>query len=609
MFDSHVDNRSQAEGKQSKRSTAGRSIRRASGSRKGKARRLRLIPPEDSWQEWDAQYGIPVLRGEIVVGKYTLLAVERHYRDLQDGHKRGLYFSPDHGWHVIQFIEKFFFHIKGSLAGHPILLDPWQKFWTAVLYGWRREGGQRRFTRAYEEVARKNGKSTWKGPQGAYLFMMDGEPGAEVYAVATTREQAMTVFKPAFENMKRWVKRSPGVARSLRIFEGMNQERIEAGAAVFKPIASNADAQDGFNPSAILFDELHAQKSREQWDVLESGLGARHQPLLSAITTAGFILDGICTETRDYLISILEGRREDDDVFGYIYTIDEGDDPFDEKVWAKANPGLGRSKTLAYMRGMARKAKALPSAAINFKTKDLNVWCNDADGWLEIDVWDRGKKEFDPEVLRGRTCFGGLDLASTRDVTAFSLVFPPEEDGGDWYVLVWVWCPRAKVEAQADDAAPYSKWEKAGWLTVTEGDVTDYKPIYRVVTQACQMYDVKEVGFDRWNAQQLSNDLLEAEVPLVEVPQNTTGMYPGSKKLEELIYSKRFRHGGNPVLRWAVGNVALLTDSNENFRPDKKRSKPNGRIDPVVATVMALSRAVCHVKEQQSIYDTCEIGV
>lgn len=526
-----------------------------------------------------------------------MLAVERHYRDLQESHKRGLVFSPAHGWHVIHYIERFFLHIKGALAGTPILLDPWQKFWTAVLYGWRRLDGRRRFTRGYEEVARKNGKSTWKAPQGAYLFMMDGEAGAEVYAVASTREQAMTVFKPAFENMKRWRRKSAGMARSFRIFEGMNQERVEAGASVFRPIASNADAQDGFNPSAVLFDELHAQKSREQWDVLESGFGARSQPLLSAITTAGFILDGICVEVRTYLISVLEGKRQDDDVFGYIYTLDVGDDPFKEENWQKANPGLGSSKTLDYLRGMARKAKALPSALANFKTKDLNIWCNDAEGWFDLDVWDKGKKKFDPAILDGRECYGGLDLASTRDLTALALVFPPVEPGGEWYLLVWVWCPRAKVDMQEDDAAPYDRWEKEGWLTVTAGDVTDYKPVMDKVRQVCRDYDVKQIGFDKWNALQLCNDLIDEDLPLVEVPQNTGGMYPGSKKLEELIYSKRLRHNGNPLLRWAAGNVALLTDSNENFRPDKKRSKKNGRIDPIVASVIALSRAVTYVED------------
>lgn len=550
--------------------------------------------------EWDEQYGLPVLRGEIVTGRYVYLAVQRHYVDLQQGAKRGLVFSPAHAWHIIEYIEKFFVHIKGPLAGQPILLDPWQKFWTAVLYGWRRHAdGGRRFNRGYEEVARKNGKSTWKGPQGSYLFQMDGEIGAEVYAVATTRAQAMTVFKPAFDNIKRWVRRSAGAARSFKVFSGLNQEKVEMDTSVFAPLPANAENLDGLNPSAILFDELHAQKHRDVWDVMESALGARKQPLLSAITTAGFILDGICTEVRSYLVSVLEGKRVDDAVFGYVYTLDPDDDPFEEKNWLKANPGLGKSKTLEYMRGMARKAAALPGAKANFLTKDLNIFCNSADGWFDISVWDKGKRKFNPDMLKGRRCFGGLDLASTRDLTAYSLVFPPENDGDEWYVLVWFWCPQAKIDTQEkDDAAPYKAWAEAGWITGTDGNVTDYVPVRERILQSLKDYDVCEIGFDRWNAQQLSNELIEAGAPLVEVPQNTGGMYPGSKRLEELVYGLLFNHGGNPVLRWCAGNTALLFDTNGNYRPDKKKSNANGRIDGIVATVMALSRYMSHDEEE-----------
>ncbi|SIR00147.1 terminase large subunit [Pseudacidovorax sp. RU35E] len=535
-----------------------------------------------------------MLRGEIVTGRLVYLAVRRHYEDLVAGPKRGLVFSPPHALHVIQFIERFFVHIKGPLAGQAILLDPWQQFWTAVLYGWRyKDTGLRRFSKGYEEVARKNGKSTWKGPQGAYLFMMDGEVGAEVYAMATTRGQAMTVFKPAFDNMKRWVRRSGGMARSLRIYNGLNQEKAELDGSVFEPLPANAENQDGKNPSAVLYDELHAAPSREVWDVMESAFGARAQPLLSAITTAGFILDGICTEVRGYLISVLEGKRQDDSFFGYIYTLDPGDDPFDERVWPKANPGLGSAKRMEYMRGMARKAAALPGAKVNFLTKDLNVWCNSADGWFEPDVWDKGAASFVPAMLRKRRCFGGLDLASTRDLTAFVLIFPPDEEDGEWHVLVWTWCPQAKVDVQEhDDVAAYKRWAEEGWLTPTPGDVTDYAPVKEAILQAVQDFDVESIGFDPWNAQQLCNALMDAGVPLVEIPQNTGGMYPGSKLLEALVYSRRLRHSGNPVLRYCAMNVALLFDTNGNYRPDKKKSQQRGRIDCVVALVMALSRFV-----------------
>lgn len=538
-----------------------------------------------------------MLRGEIVVGELVYLAVERHYRDLVDAHKRGLHFNADAAWHVVRFIENFFVHIKGPLARQPILLDPWQKFWTAVLYGWKGAEGLRRFTRGYEEVARKNGKSTWKGPQGAYLFMMDDEIGAEVYAVATTREQAMSVFKPAFDNFRRWARRSLGIRRSFKIHEGKNLEQIVCDSSVFKPLPANAESLDGLNPSAILFDELHAQKTPDVWEVMESALGARTQPLLSAITTAGFILDGVCVDLRNYLIQVLRGERTDDSFFGYIYTLDEGDDPFDERNWIKANPGLGRSKRIDYMRTMARKAAALPTALANFLTKDLNVWVNSSEGWIDPTVWDKGGKPFDIAQLAGRRCYGGLDLSATQDLTAFALVFPPDDDdpGGEWHVLVWAWCPEAKIAQQAeakDERARYDKWVKDGWLEATQGEIVDYGPVKERIRAARRMFDVVEIGFDEWNAAQLVAELMSEDAPMVKVPQNTHGMYPGARRFEELIYGKQLRHGGNPVLRWAVLNISLLFDTNGNFRPDKKRSKGRGRIDPGVATIMALSRAV-----------------
>ncbi len=533
-----------------------------------------------------------------MVGRLTMLAVERHYRDLQEAAKRGLFFSPPHAWHCIDFVQKEFVHIKGPLAGRPIWLDGWQLFWTAVFFGWRRANGLRRFRTGYEEVARKNGKSTWWGPIGAYLWMMDGEGGAEVYSIATTREQAMSVFKPAFDNVKRWRKRSPGLTRSIRVYDGANQEKMVLGESVYKPLPANAESLDGLNPYACLVDELHAHKTREVWDVMESALGARSQPVINAITTAGFILDGICMEIRTYLVRVLRGEVVDDSFFGVIYTIDEGDDPFDPAMWAKANPALGEAKTLEYMEAQATKARVMASARHNFLTKDLNVFVGDALSWFDMTVWDKGAKTFDREMLTGRRCFGGLDLASTRDITAFVLLFPPPDgdDDGDWYVLVWAWVPQAKLDsAEQDSGSDYKAWARRGWLTVTEGDVTDYEPVREVIEQACQDFEVQEIAFDTWNCTHLANQLLEKDIPMVKLPQNFAGMSPGAKQIERLVYGKRLRHGGNALLRWCAGNVTLMIDSNENIKPDKKRSQ--GRIDPIVALCSAATRAMTHMDE------------
>lgn len=530
----------------------------------------------------------------MVVGEFVSLAVLRHYEDLVDGSARGLVFSAAHAWHCIDWIQTQFLHIKGERARKPLTLDPWQLFWTAVFFGWRRAATtRRRFRTGYEEVARKNGKSTWKAGIADYLFLMDREIGAEVYTIATTREQAMSVFKPALENYKRRAKRSKRFAKAVRIYDGTNQERVTAGGGVFKPLPANAESLDGLNPSAIIVDELHAHRTREVWDVMESALGARVQPVISAITTAGYILDGICTEIRGYLVLILQGKKLDDSFFGYIYTLDDGDDPFDAMVWPKANPSLGSAKTQDYMVAQATKAAELPSSKANFLTKDLNIWVNGALSWFDISVWDEGHKPFDPRGLAGRRCFGGLDLSSTRDLTAFVLVFPPDDEDGEWHVLAWIFCPQSKVDEQSkSDAAPYEKWQKQGWLTVTEGDVLDYKVVRSTVLAACEVYDVQEVAFDVWNATHLANELLEEDVPMVQLPQNFGGLSPGSKMLERLVYSKRFRHNGNPVLRWCASNVSLLLDTNENIRPNKKTSE--GRIDPIVATCMSMTRALVH---------------
>ncbi|MBN3004504.1 terminase large subunit [Chromobacterium alkanivorans] len=533
-----------------------------------------------------------------------MLSVERHYRDLQTAHKRGFYFSPAHAWHCIDFVQGWFVHTTGPLGGKPIVLDGWQLFWTAVLIGWREVGSNlRRFRTGYEEVARKNGKSTWMAPIGTYLWMMDGEEGAQVYTIATTRAQAMPVFKPAFANVKRWVRKSPRLAKSIKIFEGANQEKMvlfgEFGESVYEPLAANAESLDGKNPYVVLVDELHAHKTREVWDVMKSALGARLHPLINAITTAGFILDGICVEIRTYLVKVLRGEVVDDRMFGVIYTIDEGDDPYSPDVWPKANPSLGSAKTYTYMQEQASQAKVLPSARAGFLTKDLNVFVGDALSWFDMTVWDKGGKTFDRDMLKGRRCFGGLDLASTRDITAFVLLFPPPDgdEDGDWYVLVWCWVPEAKLQGDQDAGSDYKAWSKKGWLTVTEGDVTDYDPVKEVIEQAVQDYDVQEIAFDTWNSTHLANQLLENDVPMVKLPQNFGGLSPGAKHIERLVYSKRLRHAANPLLRWCAGNVTLLIDSNENIKPDKKRSQ--GRIDPVVATCMAATRAMVHMEPEE----------
>ena len=375
--------------------------------KKPPAARRKLIPPDDQLHEWDRLYGLPVLRGEIRVCKLTMLAVERHYKDLQTAHKRGFVFSAAAARRPIDYVQTFFCHIKGPKAKQPLLLEPFQKFWTAVIFGWlEADTGLRRFRTAYEELARKNGKSTWWGPLGAYLLTMEKEHGGEVYTVATTRDQALSVFNPAFDNIKRWRRQSGAMAKLFRVWDGKNQEavRFEPLNAWYRPLPANAESLDGLNPSAALLDELHAHKDRAVWDVMSSALGARAQALLNAITTSGFNTEGVYVDVRNYAARVLMGEIKDDRFFAVIYTLDPEDDLFDERNWIKANPGLGTVKSLAYMQGEAAKAKSMRSALASFKAKELCVLTGAAFRWLDIAVWDsRGnKKKFDPATLRGR---------------------------------------------------------------------------------------------------------------------------------------------------------------------------------------------------------------
>lgn len=553
-----------------------------------------LIP--ETLYPWD-EYGVAVLRGEITVCELTYRAVWRHYDDLKRGHERGLYFSPPHAAHVIEFFPRYLIHVEGPKGGTPFYLDPWQQFWTALLFGWRNSDGSRRFRIGYIEVARKNGKSTWMAGIGIYATRFDREPGANVHSVATKKEQALEIYSPA----ALMVKKSPALSKVFKVFD--SNKRIESldGSCVFSPLSSDEDTMDGLNPSMSLIDELHAHKSRGVWDVIRSARGARRHALMLAITTAGFILYGICTEQRGYLVSILKGEVEDDAYFGVIYTLDdkEIEDPKGwrkESAWIKANPGLGKSKTLDYMRAEAKSAAEIPAQLNNFKTKELNIWVNQASAWFDIADWDKGSKRFDVEKLRGRECYGALDLASTTDLAAFPLVFPPIPDDPFWYVLVWCFVPKDNIEIREKrHKVEYRAWVEQGMLIATDGNVTDYEVIRGKVNEVAAIYDIKEIGFDPWNATHLVNQLHDDGRTMVKMGQNFGNLSAPSKRLEELVLSARLRHGGHPVLRWCAGNVMLLKDSNGNYRPDKGKSAE--KIDAVVALIMAIGRAMANTND------------
>lgn len=544
-----------------------------------------------------AGYIDDVISGRQVACKWVRLAVERHLRDLETGAERGLWFDADAGQHVLDFFQ-FLRHSKGEWAGQTIQLEPWQQFVLYVLFGWRRSDGLRRYRTAYLEVARKNGKSTIASGVGLYLFAADGEPGAEVYTAATKRDQARITHSEA----TRMVKASPFLRR--RISAVKDNLNIPNTASKFEPLGRDADSMDGLNIHAAIVDELHAHKTRDVWDVLETATGARRQPLMFAITTAGFDRSSFCWEIHEYTSKVLSGVIEDDSFFGVIFTLDEGDDWQDPKVWAKANPNLGVSVKEDDLQRKASKAKEMPSALNSFLRLHMDIWTQSETKWLDLDAWRACSFTVDPEGLRGRVCYGGLDLSSTTDISAFVLVFPPLVDDDPYQVLCRFWLPEESMhQRERRDQVPYSAWVRQGLIATTPGNVIDYDFIVAEIDDLAQRYDIAEIAFDRWGATMVFQRLEDAQMQMVQFGQGFASMSPPMKDLERLILTKKLAHGGNPVLTWMADNLVAREDAAGNIKPDKERSTE--KIDGMVALIMAVDRAVRNEGNSgRSIYES-----
>ncbi|HUT21179.1 MAG TPA: terminase TerL endonuclease subunit [Anaerolineae bacterium] len=554
-----------------------------------------------------AQYVADVLSGNQIACKWVRLACERHERDLETGADRDLRFDEQTARQAIAFFS-LLKHSKGEWAGRPLHLEPWQQFIVASLFGWKRADGSRRFRTSYLEVARKNGKTTMAAGIGLYLMLADGEPGAEIYSVATKRDQARLSHSEA----TRMAKSSPAVRREVRIFR--DNIHIVDTASKFEPLGADADTMDGLNVHGALVDEVHAHKTREVWDVIETATGARRQPLMFAITTSGYDRQSICFQLHEYTEKVLEGVIEDDSWFGIIYTLDKGaegdetdkgDEWDDEQAWVKANPNLGVSKKWDDMRRLAARAKEMPSQLNAFLRLHLDIWTQAVTKWVSLDHWIQCGQAVDAEGLRGRTCYAGLDLSSNVDISALLYVFPPMADGDEYQVLCRFWIPEeAMVERSRRDRVPYDAWVRQGYITATPGNVIDYAWILHQIDEDAQAYDIKELAFDRWGATKIQTELMDrgGEDWLVQFGQGYVSMSPPMKELERLIMEHKLAHGNNPVLTWMANNLVVRTDPAGNLKPDKEKSTE--KIDGMVALVMGLDRALRHEPPKRSIYET-----
>ena len=542
-----------------------------------------------------AEYVDAVSQGREAAGRWERLAVDRYVRDLAEGKYRGLWFDEAAALRACRFFN-FLKHSKGEWAGTTIRLEPWQLFLTWNLFGWRRADGWRRFRTGYAEVARKNGKTTWAAGIGLYLMDADGEPGAEIYTAAVKRDQA----RIAHQEATRMVKSSPLLRKRIRIFkDNLHNEKT---ASKFEPLGRDADSTDGLNVHGAIVDEVHAHPNRDMWDVLETATGARRQPLIVGITTAGFDRNSLCWELHEYSERVLEGSHRDDSWFGAIYAVEPDDDPFDESVWRKANPNLGVSVKLDDMRRLASKAQEMPSALNAFLRLRLNRWTQSVTRWMPIEAWERCGGFVDPEGLRGRTCYGGLDLSSTTDISALVWVFPPEAEGEGYQVLCRFFIPEESMrERSRRDRVPYDSWVRQGLMTATPGNVIDYSYILAQIDEDAQRFDIAEIAFDRWGATRIVQDLEEGGLVVAGFGQGFASMSPPMKELEKLVLSGGIRHGGNPVLTWMAGNLVAREDPAGNIKPDKQKSIE--KIDGMVSLIMGLDRAIRREGPGASVYE------
>lgn len=528
-----------------------------------------------------------MLANEVVAGKLVKLACKRHLTDLELGAERGLVWRPDAAQFRIGFYPRFLRHSKGEWARRPVELSPWQKFIIGSLFGWKRADGTRRFRSAYLEVSRKNGKSTLLAGVGLDMLVCDGEPGAEIYAAATKKDQARIIFDEA----KRMVASSPELAAELARFK--SNISVDGTASKFEPLSSDEKTLDGLNPHCVLIDELHKHKTRALLDVLDTALGARRQPLLIIITTAGDDSpESVYAQENDYATKVLEGTIEDDATLAYIATIDKGDQWDDPAVWEKANPNLGISVKFDDLERQAKKAAKSPSAQSAFKRLRLNVRTSSAERAIDMETWAKnGLARFDPAEMRGRRCWAGLDLSSKIDISAFVKLFDPVEPGGRMRIVARFWMPLDTLEERAErDRVPFRQWVNEGYIEVTPGNVVDHGEIERAVLADADEHEIASVAYDPWNATQLAASLLGKGVPMVEFIQGLRSYSEPTKELLSLLAESKLDHGGNPVLAWMASNLKTQRDKNENLMPHKLHS--TGRIDGITALIMAIGRSM-----------------
>lgn len=534
-----------------------------------------------------ADYAARVLDGSQLACKWVKLACQRQRDDLKRWKEDGPFvWDPEAASRVCRFIE-LLTHTKGELAGQRIKLEPWQVFILTTAFGWRRrEDGGRRFRRVYIEVARGNGKSCLSSGVALYCLVADNEPGAEVYSFATTRDQAKIVFGDA----KRMAETNLPLRKRFGLEVLANALYVPSTGSTFQAKSAEGSTLDGLNTHLAVVDELHAHKTRAVYDVVETSLGKRRSSLLWCITTAGFDTSGICYEVRTMSTRVLERQAIDETQFAVIYTADEDDDWTSPEALEKANPNWRVSVRPEMILSLLAKAKALPSAINNFKTKHLDIWCSASNAWMDKGAWAQCEDHsLRLEDFEGERCIIGLDLGSKNDMTAKVKVFPIETDGPTRYaVFCDFYLPERAVENAVN--SQYSGWAEEGLLHVTPGAMTDLNVVEEDLREDLSRFNVEAVVYDPWQATQMATTLSEDDAPMVECRMTVQNMSDPMKSVEALVLDRRLLHDGNPILTWMMGNVVAKLDAKDNIFPRKERYEQ--KIDGVIALIMAMGNAL-----------------
>ncbi len=540
------------------------------------------------------EYALAVTQGKYIVGTPVRHACERHLKDLQEGKHRGLIWDKEKANYAIGYFEDVLCLNGGRFEGKPFLLAPWQVFIIGSLFGWVGQDGYRRFRVAYIETAKGSGKSPLAAGIGLYGLTSDNEARAEIYAAATKKDQALILFRDAVA----MVDQSPQLAKRLDKSGSIGKEWNIAhipSRSFFRPVSAD-DGQSGYRPHFALLDEIHEHKNNHVIEMLRAGTKSREQALIFMITNSGNDKRSVCWDYHEYGSKVSAGQIEDDSFFAYICALDEQDDPFsDESCWVKANPSLDIGiPGVKYLREQVTQARGMPSKEATVRRLNFCQWVESAAPWIASEVWLAAQSNFADTDLTQRRCWGGLDLSSTQDLTAFALLFEPTQTDPYWRLKTWFWLPGEGLHRKADlDRVPYLAWRDLGYLQALPGRAINKMAVLHKLVELSSRFDIQDIGFDRWRIEDL-NMLITQEglslPPLVPFGQGFKDMAPALDEFERLLLNAELRHDSNPVMTWCAANAVIDTDPAGNRKVTKE--KATGRVDGIVAALMATGRTL-----------------